>query len=473
MAVLLTAQFMSLVSISILNVALPSIQTDLGATASDMQWVLSGYALAFGVVLVAAGRVGDIFGHSALFLVGVTLFLIASVVAGFVQDSFGLNLARIFQGIGSGLINPQVMGIIQQNFSGQERGRVYGLLGTVAGASVAVGPLLGGALIEFMGAGLGWRSTFWINLPVGLGIIVFGFLWLPKRSSNKTADRGRNGRASLRSLDPLGALLLGVGVFALLLPFVQGRDHLLIWTLLPVGLVTIGLWIQLEKKLLVNGQTPMVNLDLFKIRSFSNGNIIGGLYYLGTTSVWVLVAIYAQQAHGFSALQAGMLGLPSAICAALGALWSGKRVEQYGRKIVIVGTIFAILGLALSVGIICLSRNGILSIWWLLLTLALMGLAQGSVISPNQSLTMKNVPAEVAGSAGGLVQTFQRIGTAVGIAVITSVFYLALPSLGWDYAMAIAFGTIGVIVMLTMAVAVFDQRRRNISHGVNCGADGN
>jgi MFS family permease len=169
--VLLVAIFMSLVGVSIVNVALPTIQSSLGASHSDVQWVLSGYALTFGVVLVAAGRAGDIMGRGGIFVAGVAIFTVASIAAGFAPDAMWLNVARFVQGVGSGLLNPQGIGMIQHHFRGAERGRAFGYLGSAVGISVAVGPVLGGLLISLGGPDLGWRLTFLVNVPIGIATI--------------------------------------------------------------------------------------------------------------------------------------------------------------------------------------------------------------------------------------------------------------------------------------------------------------
>lgn len=468
LAVLLTAQFMSLVGISIVNVVLPAIQEGIGASPADLQWVLSGYALTFGVTLVAAGRIGDLVGRGPIFILGVMVFTLASAGAGLATEPSSLNIARFVQGAGSGLINPQVMGMMQQNFRGPELGKAYGFLGTVAGISVAIGPLLGGVLVTSLGSGIGWRWTFLVNVPIGLIAVVLALRWFPRPlftrtgrgASEQRAAQGGPARRS-RDLDPLGGVLLGLGILALLLPFVQGRDASWVWWLLPVSAAFIGLWVAWERAYASRGRAPMVNLELFRIRSFTLGNVIGGLYYLGGTSVWVLVAIYTQQGQGFSALEAGLLGLPSALCAAISSHWAGLRVANYGRKIVIWGTVSALLGLGLSIAVIELHAAGRLSLWWLLLTLAFMGIAQGTIISPNQTLTMVEVPVRQAGSAGGLTQTFQRIGTAIGIAVITAIFFAALRHTTWNVAMNVALVSIAVIMVITLLVALADQRRRS------------
>lgn len=184
LSVLLITIFMSLVGVSIVNVALPSIQLGLGASQSDLQWVLSGYALTFGIVLVAAGRAGDLLGRGPIYLAGVGIFTLASVAAGLALDPLGLNIARFVQGVGSGLLSPQAMGMIQQYFRGAERGKAFGFFGTVVGLSVAVGPLLGGVLIELGGAANGWRWTFLANVPVGILAIVLALRWFPRPMRN-------------------------------------------------------------------------------------------------------------------------------------------------------------------------------------------------------------------------------------------------------------------------------------------------
>src|SRR5690625_1663653 len=221
LAVALVAMFMSLVGVSIINVVLPSIQQGLGASDSDLQWVLTGYALTFGVVLVAAGRAGDILGRGPLFIVGVALFTVSSIAAGLAPDPATLNAARVVQGLGSGLLTPQVVGFIQQYFAGPERGRAYGALGAVVGVSVAIGPVLGGLIIELAGPVSGWRWTFLVNVPVGVGAIILALLWLPRPMRPMRTEPSRS---VLRDLDPVGAVLLGLAVLALLLPFVA-RDR--------------------------------------------------------------------------------------------------------------------------------------------------------------------------------------------------------------------------------------------------------
>ena len=456
--VLLAVIFMSLVGVSIVNVALPSIQSNLGASRSDLQWVLSGYALTFGVVLVAAGRAGDIVGRGGIFILGLVIFTASSVAAGFAPDARWLNAARFMQGLGSGLINPQGLGMIQQYFHGRERGRAFGYLGSTVGVSVAIGPVIGGLLIEFAGPEIGWRLTFLINVPIGLAAIVLSLLWFPKPliSLPKRLSSG----SKRPSLDPAGSILLGLAVLAILFPFVEARTSALTWLLFPLGFILIFVWLKWERHYERTGRTPMVDLRIFSIRSFTNGTIIMSLYFLGMTSIWVLVALYVQEGKGMTAFQSALFGIPAALVSAIAADWAGKRVMQHGRNIVIGGLILGLAGLGSTVMVVWLHEQSGLSLWWLLVSLSLIGLAQGSVISPNQTLTLADVPLAYAGSSGAVMQTGQRIGTSVGIAMITGAVFAILSASSWPVAFTAGFGLIAVVILLALLFAIQDQRDR-------------
>ncbi|MCQ9615699.1 MFS transporter [Paenalcaligenes niemegkensis] len=464
--VLLASLFMSLVGVSIVNVALPSIQNGLHASQSDIQWVLSGYALTFGIVLVSAGRAGDLLGRGGLFLIGTGIFTAASIAAGVASDATWLNVARFLQGLGSGLLSPQSIGMIQQYFRGAERGRAFGHLGTVVGFSVAIGPVLGGLLIKLGGADIGWRLTFLVNVPIGLLTIVLGLLWFPRpliayaESPGQSLSSRKN--RIVRSLDPVGSLLLGLAVLAVLFPFMESRSSPLLWLLLPAGLALIYIWIKWERRYARHGGSPMVDLGIFSISSFTNGTLIMTLYFFGMTSIWVLVALYVQMGTGKTAFEAGLFGIPAALLSAYAAAWAGKRVMRYGRKIVICGLLLALLGLALSMLVAFLYEKGMVSVWWLMLTLSFIGLAQGSVISPNQTLTLADVPLDYAGSSGAIMQTGQRIGTSIGIAMITAATFASLDaSSSWATAVMVGFSVISFVMLLTLLVAVKDLYERN------------
>lgn len=462
LAVLLSTIFMSLINVSIVNVALPSIQGSLHASQSDLQWVLSGYALTFGVVLVAAGRAGDIMGRGGWFVSGVLLFTTASVAAGLAPSPRALNVARFIQGVGSGLITPQGVGMIQQYFRGAERGRAFGYFGSMVGVSVAIGPVLGGVLIMLGGPDLGWRLAFLINVPIGLTVLALALRWFPRPLFTHRGPQrlGQSTPRLLRALDPVGSALLGLAVFAVLYPFMEHHASPATWLLLPAAGALVWLWVRWERHYARAGGSPMVDLRIFSTRSFTNGTLIMALYFLGMTSIWVIVALYFQQGAGKSAFEAGLVGIPASILSAVSAHWAGERVMRLGRKVVIDGLLLGIAGLLLCVGVAWLHGLGRISLWWLVLALVPVGIAQGAIISPNQTLTLADVPLAYAGSSGAIMQTGQRIGTSVGIAVITSVLFAALTVTSWPNAVTLAFTLITGVFGLALWVAVRDLRER-------------
>ncbi|HNP37662.1 MAG TPA: MFS transporter, partial [Woeseiaceae bacterium] len=278
----------------------------------------------------------------------------------------------------------------------------------------------------------------------------------PQRAPDAT------GRAAgwLGSLDPVGSLLLGLAILAILYPFMESRASTISWSLLPVGVVLVWLWVKWEQRCPRHGHTPMVDLDIFRTRSFTNGTLIMSLYFMGMTSVWVLVALYVQDGEGKTAFESGLFGVPSALLSAYAAYWSGRRVSRYGRKIVIGGLILALVGVTGSIAVVLLNERIDLNVWWLLLSLSFIGLGQGAVISPNQTLTLSEVPLEYAGSSGAIMQTGQRIGTSVGIAMITAAVFAALAQWSWSIAVVIGFAMIALVMLVALGVAFKDQRDR-------------
>lgn len=456
--VLMTWFSMALVDVGIVNVALPSLQHDLGASSSDLQWVLSGYALSFGAVLIAAGRAGDILGQGGLFLAGMLVFTLASLAGALAPDPLVLNVARLIQGLGAGAMSPQVYGMVQLHFRGPERGRAFGLLGMVTSLSVAVAPALGGLLIDLGGTHWGWRLGFLVNVPIGLAGAVVAWRWLPQPLwRRRRPAAGTHGLWA--ALDPVGSLLAAFAVLAFLFPFVQWHAGAMVWLGVPVGVVLGVAWVAWERAYAGRGWPAMVNLDLFRVRSFSYGLSIQMLYFLGMTSVWVLVALYAQEAAGWSALATGVLGMPAAILSAFSARWAGQRVSQLGRPLVVFGQLLAILALLASVGVMLAEARWGLSLWWAMPTLALYGLGQGAVVSPNQTLTLASVPFEHAGSAGALISTSQRVGASVGIAVVTGATFAGLAHGGWAVAILAGYGLIVVLMAAGTALGVVDWRQ--------------
>jgi MFS family permease len=465
LAVMLVPMFMSLLSVSIVNVILPDMQRSIGASNSAIQWVLSGYTLAFGVLLVAAGRAGDLFGRGRLFVIGVSVFALGSLISGLSVDPLMLNIARVVMGLGSGLLSPQGVGMLQQYFHGKVRGRAFGMFGTIVGVSVGIGPVLGGGLIALLGDEWGWRSAFLINVPIALAAIILGRFWLPRSAwfgsdNGAGADRGAGSQGRQRAdFDPVGIVLLAVGTLLVMLPFLERAAGAWIYALVPVGAVVVWLWVRWENRYSRRGGSPMVEMELFRTRSFAYGASLTSMYFVGMPGIWVITALYLQNGLGFSALAAGLMGLPSALLSAIAAQAAGRVVLTFGRKMVVLGVGLGLTGVVASVLIVLAHESWGISIWWLLATLGLTGLGQGMAISPNQTLTLAEVPVEYAGSSGGVMQTGQRVGTAIGIAIVTAVFFVIQQMAGYGAAIMSGFGFIALVMVFAGIIGLVDLAR--------------
>jgi len=440
---------MSLLDVSIVNVALPSIQKGLGASSSDLQWVVSGYALTFGLVLVGAGRLGDVRGRRTMFLVGLVVFVAASAACGFATGPLFLVVARLIQGVGGGILNPQNSGFVQELFRGKERGKAFGLLGATIGLSTAAGPLAGGLLIQIFGVEHGWRAVFFVNVPIGVVAFLLALKWLPKRAGQRPSA----------SLDPVGVVVLGVAVVLLLLPLVQERTWTgtTKWLLIPAGLIVLAAFVWWEVRYARSGKEPMVLLDLFKTPSYSFGSAIGLVYFAGFTAIFFILALYLQNGEQYSALQAGVAVTPFALGSAAAAALGGRVVHRLGRPLVAAGLAIVIVGL-LATDLVLAHVSGPNVGWAIAVPLLVAGIGSGVVISPNITLTLSEVPVERAGSAGGVLQTGQRLGSAVGIAAVGSLFFNRLASShgDWQQAITSALRLCDVVIALALVVALVD-----------------
>ncbi|OZV72965.1 MFS transporter [Micromonospora echinospora] len=453
LAVGLVAAFMTLLDVSIVNVAVPSIDRTLGASPSDLQWVLSGYALTFGLVLVPAGRLGDARGRRNAFVVGIALFTLTSALAGLAPSPTWLIAARLLQGAAAGLVNPQVTGLIQELFHGPERGRPFGLLGATIGISTAIGPLLGGLLIAVGGEEHGWRWVFFVNVPVGIAAVVLGWRLLP-------APVRREGTGA-RQLDPVGVLLLGVGVVLVLLPLVQREQWqgLSRWLLVVAGLATLGAFGFWERWYARRGE-PLFDLELFRLRSYALGSVIALVYFGGFTALFFVFTLFLQNGLGYSALLAGLAITPFALGSAAASAFGGRVVNRYGRPLVTVGLLTVVVGL----GAVVLALRFLPDVPAPLATalpLLVAGIGSGLVITPNQTLTLAEVPVREAGSAAGMLQTGQRIGSAAGIAAVGAAFFSALSDTDGDWSVAFRDSlllAVGVI-SLALVAALLDVHR--------------
>lgn len=453
LAVCLVAGAMTLLDVSIVNVALPSIREGLDAGNSTIQWVVAGYALAFGIVLVPAGRLGDARSRRAIFMTGVAVFTASSALCGAAQAPVWIALARVAQGVGGGLITPQVSGFIQNLFKGAERGRAFGLFGATIGISTAIGPVLGGLLIQLGGEQSGWRLVFYVNVPVGLLLMFLAMRYLPK------AERGPR-----QSLDPVGVLLFGSAMFFVLLPLVRGGQDTSLsqrpWWLLGISAVLLVVFVRWERRWTASGRETLLDLDLVKVRSYVLGVGLGTFYFAGFTSIFIVLTLYLQQGLGYSALEAGTSQLPFAVGSAGAAFLGGRLVERFGRTLVVVG--LALISVALvAVDQLVPHLDGDVGLK-LAPVLLLAGIGGGLVITPNITLALADVDPARAGAGGGLLQTAQRVGSAIGVAIVLALFFERVASSGGDFADALSYSLHVTIafVLAALVLGLVDLRRR-------------
>lgn len=446
LTVLMIPLAMALLQVSSVNVALASLADALHASDSQLQWVLSGYALAIGVALIPCGRLGEIFGPSKIFFIGVALFTLFSGLCGTVSDPTTLNILRLFQGLAAGIYSPQVTAVIQQTFRNQERAMAFAIFGFVISVSVALGPMLAGALIQTLGADTGWRMSFLMNVPLGLIGLYTAWKWLPFAAEREAL--GKRGKSRF-DLDPVGMLVLIAAVVCVMLPFMlHGTPWR--WWLLSAAALAFGAWIYWERH--YRG-APMVDLQLFRLPSFSYCVAVGTLQFLGITSVFALVAIFLQKGLGESAMIAGLIGLPNAVTSAIASLIAGRYAISHGR-----GLQTAVLGI-MAAGVILAGIAGYFVVqdnwspWWMAVGFAIQGIGQGAMSSINTTQAMLDVPPMQGGTAGGILQTTQRIATAIGNAVMTGIFFTLVAWRGWADAILYAYLIIGAITLAAMAAA--------------------
>ncbi|MEU5536806.1 MFS transporter [Streptomyces sp. NPDC020362] len=455
LGVCLTAGFISLLDTSIVNVALPSMEHGLGASEAAQSWVVSGYALTFGLALVPAGRLGDMRGRRQAFLFGLAVFTLASAACGLAPSASWLVLFRLIQGTAAGMVAPQTSGLIQQMFQGAERAKAFGLLGSVIGVSTAVGPLAGGLLIDAVGTDDGWRWVFFVNLPIGVATLAAGLRLLPRFP----ASTGRR-----EEFDLFGVLLLGSAVLALMLPLVQEQQWTgrLKWALMPVAALLLAAFWGWERLQGRRGRAPLVDLDLFSLRSFTLGSLISLTYFAGFTTVFFVYTLFLQNTVGYSALTAGLTVLPFAAASAVGAAIGGRLVVRYGRKLVVIGlsgVAVGLLGAVVAVQLVPLQSVG----WATALPMVIGGIGSGITVSPNTTLTLTRVPVRRAGAAGGVLQTGQRIGSAAGIAVVGAVYFAHQANHGGSVtAIQLGLLTAAGIIMIALVLAVADLRERQV-----------
>ena len=459
-SVVMAAGSVGLLSVSIVNVALPTIESSLHATPTQFQWIVAGYAVAFGLLLVPSGRLGDVIGRRSVFLFGSLLFMVTSLACGFSTSAEILVIMRVLQGIGASVTTPQVIGFIQELFQGRERARAFGIFGMVVSISSAIGPALGGVLVSALGPDWGWRSVFLVNIPFSIVILVMGPKVLP---APQKRDKGTK-----LNLDTVGLLLMAAGVLASMLPFIlatdpaYGLEHSP-WYLIGVGLLFGILFMAWELWRENRQHSVVVPRTLMKNRGFTLGAAVSTGFFAGWTGVFIVLTLYLQQGLGMAAWLAGLMQVPLALLGAYGSQRSSVWIALSGRWLVFIGLVVTMAGLGLmAASVFLLSPDYV----WLGIVSggAITGFGSGITISPNQTFALAEVPVKQAGAAGGVLQTVQRVGSAVGIAGVTLVFFATrfdTTLAGYAHAFAISMAFIIALMAVGAICALADALRND------------
>jgi EmrB/QacA subfamily drug resistance transporter len=408
LAIACVAQFMVVLDVSIVNVALPSIGRDLHYTPSGLQWVVNAYVLTFAGFLLLGGRAADLFGRRRVFLFGLGLFTIASLAGGVAQDSTWLTAARAVQGIGGAMLSPATLTIIVTTFAPERRAWALGVWSAVAGAGGAAGSILGGVLTST----LSWRWVLFVNIPIGVAGMIAGLVWL---TESRASDRG----GPAPRLDIGGAITVTLGLGALVYAIVGTETHS--WgsaqtlILLAVAAVLLAVFTVIELRLV---RTPLVPFSLFRSRSVSGANLVMFLVGAAFFAMWYFLSLYLQNVLGYSALRAGLAFLPMAIAIIIGAQASSRLLPRIGvRPLLLTGTILATVGFA------WLSRITPGASYWqhVFGPGCIISLALGVLFTPLAAAATTGVSFSEAGLASGVLNTSRQIGGSLGLAVLATI----------------------------------------------------
>ncbi|HLG75413.1 MAG TPA: MFS transporter [Ktedonobacteraceae bacterium] len=421
LAVLLAAQFMYILDIFIVNIALPSIQATLHASFGQAQLVVALYLLAYSVVLITGGRLGDLLGRKRMFVCGLLGFTLASGLCGLAPTPPFLILARVLQGVFGALMTPQVVAMIQVSFPTHERSTAFAIFGTVMGLAGIVGQVGGGVLVGINLFGLAWRPIFLVNVPVGALAFCAALPML------------RESRAShVRHLDLVGVGLLSLGLLLLVYPLVVGQDAgWPVWTIvcLLLSLPVLGLFIGYERWKTMRDGSPLIDLELFRERAFVSGLLVTLTLYACLTPFSLVLSFFLQSGLRQTSLVAGLTFLPIAVGFFLASTLSSRVMPRLGRNILTLGTL--IMGAGIVLTAVVVSIWGRLAAGYMFIPAFLLyGFGQGWLVAPLINIVLECIQHHHAGSASGVLLTMQQVAGSFGVAVIGILFFGVLRAQG-------------------------------------------
>ena len=426
LAVLLAGQFMALLDVTIVNVAMPTIGRTLHGSGAELQLVVSGYTVSYAMLLITGARLGDLRGRRTLFLVGVAVFTLASALCGFAPAIGVLIAARFVQGAGAAATMPQIMSVIQSRFTGRDRARALSGYSAVLASGFVAGQVFGGLLVNANLFGSQWRPVFLVNLPIGLAVLILGPRFIPRdragASGARAADGARAASGGRRRVDLLGLAFAVPAVFAIVLPLMLGHQEHWPWWVpasIGVGLVLVVAFVAVERRVAARGGDPLLNLRVLTAPGLPSGLAAMVLLMATYGGYLFAVALQLQSGLGESALRAGLTFAPSALVFGLvGFFWSRLPVRVHhlltplGCGVAVVA--YVLLGLSLASG----GRGG----WVLQFVLILLGASLAAGFSPLVTHSLMHVPLASAADASGLLTTTLQLGQAVGVATFGSLF---------------------------------------------------
>ncbi|MGN6793886.1 MAG: MFS transporter [Streptosporangiaceae bacterium] len=452
--VMIVGALMDMIDVTIVNVALPTIRRDLGASATQLEWVVSGYMLAFAAALIIAGNLGDLFGRKRIFLMGAGLFGVASLCAGLAASGPELIAARVVQGVAAAAMAPQVLATFRAIFAGGERGKAFGIYGAMLGFASAIGLVLGGLLTEANLFGWSWRSVFFVNIPVAVVALIAGMRFVPE-----TKD------PAPRRPDLPGALLLAGSLVAIVYPLLEGRQlgwPAWVWPLAAAGvagLCALGIIEQRRRRPVA----PLLRAGLFRVPAFAAGLGVQLAFAAGMQGFFLAFALWLQAGQHFTPLKAGLTAVAFSVGSFIGAPIAVSLAQRYGRRILAIGAagmVAGILGIALAAKDVGMDGSP----WPIVPGLLVAGLGLALLVVPLVNVVLAAVPASVAGGASGLFSTAQQLGGALGVALIGTVFFGYLDGHSFQaalvhaapYAMG-AFALCGALSLLLPRTAVSEE----------------
>jgi EmrB/QacA subfamily drug resistance transporter len=398
--------FMILLDTTIVNIAIPSMSETLDASLSDILWILNAYILVFAVLLITAGRLGDLYGPKRLFIIGLVIFTLASVACGFAQSPGQMIVFRVLQGLGGALLTPQTLSVLTVIFPADKRGAAFGIWGAVAGVATLAGPVLGGWLVT----DFGWRWIFFVNLPVGIVTLVAAVIVMPDLKLNRE-----------HRLDWVGTILVTAGLFLLTYGLIEGQrnDWGEVWgpvtipEIIMAGVLVLAVFFLHQWA--ARDSEPLVPFQIFRDRNFSVMNYVVASIAFGMLGLFLPLTIFLQSVLGLTALQAGLVTAPMSVISMVIAPFAGRLADRTGGKaILFVGLSLFSLGM----GILIASSHVDSSRWDLLPGLVVAGFGLGMTFAPLQTVAMRNVEPRMAGAASGLINTTRQLGGVIGSAAV-------------------------------------------------------